>query len=547
METQISLDAIVLNQMGSYSRSEFQSILSVMHDRSLDRFGVMNPDSIDKAEEVRDIALKFAAVYLAAYEELQANLAFNRKKDRELLNIMAGYVACQAVMQLNRSRNDSAALENKLAARRNPDFSGIDFKSSENLAVDMVLKSYSEFMTAGTTTSNITSETNYFFFNLSNMLLGLASRDKYAKHKELLKGLVVKGPNFRVAGIKQEQQKAGQAEPFMDGEEQFKKDFDTIKLTEGNRVYRKDVVGNEEALVTLDDCVKKVVAYRKVDRANPYLHGRKRKGFSQGILLIGDTGTGKTLCAYYGMTLAEAKAKRYGRDVHIVKFNILSSYQEGGVQMLKHQLNQICSGDGIYYVFLDEIDTLVASRGDSSNNSHYQRQKLGELMRFLDGDYPNPGNYLIVATGNDPRRIDRALKNARLERIYCPGPLTAEQKAKTIALHFGGDISAGKVKVDDWRTIGAYALKLGLNGREILGVVSNCYKAVQGIDESQEDQINSAPTLQAARALVSRYTSSITPKLIISQMIAYRKKDEDEQKAERTFYQDVKRPVKATL
>ncbi|MFC1704974.1 AAA family ATPase, partial [Nanoarchaeota archaeon] len=394
---------------------------------------------------------------------------------------------------------------------------------SHAVVVDAIFRSYSDFMTVGAPSSSYVSEENYFFYNLSNLASKTLLSDKYQKQRELLEGLVVRGPGFEVNGVKRTTKKnasgKGQA-GYVNGEDQFKKDFKIISLTEDRRVYAGQIIGNEEAIRGMDNLARKLIAYRKAEKQNPYLEGRRNRGFSQGILLLGDTGTGKTLSAYYGMTVLQDKARRYGRDIEFVKFDMESSFQEGGVQMLRHQLEQICIGDKTYFIFIDEIDTVVTSRTDLNSSSHYQNQKLGELIRFLDGDYPNPGNYGLVGTTNKPDLVDRALSNARFERIYCEGPVTAEDDVK----------NTEKIKIPDWRTVGRYAHQAGLNGRQLKAVVTNCYKLVDNISQEQEDAINSAATVNEARRLISQYNGVITQAMVIDQIRKYQDKDLGEAK-----------------
>lgn len=530
METEITLDTIVLNQMGSYSKDEFKHALVVLHDKSLDKFGMMNPDSFSKADKIKKNALKFSAIYLAAAAELSRKLVLN-STEMELNNMISCYTASQAVMQLNKDNN--GMLENKLVARKSPDFSKINFDKSDTSVIDDILDSYKSFITAGSASSSTKAEINYFFQEMSNQLIKLIQQDKYNKHRELVEGLKINGPQFRVDGIKA--RKPIEKDTFIDSDDQFKKDFDYIKLGNDKKVRKSEIIGNEVAVEKIGNAVKNLMAYRIDDKVNPFLNGRRKKGFKQGLLLLGNSGTGKTLTAFYGMTLADNIAKNYGRDLSIVKFNINSSYQEGGVQMLKHQLTEICQGEKIYYLFIDEIDTQFSSRTGNSSKSQYHKQKLGEFMRFLDGEYPNLGNYIVIATANDTKGVDKAVKS-RLERVHCPGPVSAEEKAKVLALHFGDDISNGLVQVRKWRDLGEIAAQSNLSGRDIQQVVNNCYTKASTISDQAYAEIYSARTLPESQDLIRENFHSITDEMVLREISLYGKKDIEEQKALMEFY-----------
>jgi AAA+ superfamily predicted ATPase len=529
METEIALDTIVLNQMASYSNGEFGNLLTVIYDKSLDRFGAINPDSENKAEDARNIAKKYAALHLATSSELTRHLVFDQKKEAELINIVSAYYACQAMMQLNRDRT-SISLENKLVARKNPDFTKINFNRTDTAVVDLTLRSYSDYITGGPASSCLKAESNSFFYVFSKLLKDFALGEKYKNHRELLDGLVIKGPGFSVSGLKRDLPGKTTSSEFVNSDDQFKKDFEIVKLTNANRVYKNDIVGNKLGVSKLEKTVKKFMAYRIADKENPFLDGRKKRGFKQGFLFMGDTGTGKTMAAYYGMTLADTIARNYGRNLKIVRFNIDSTFQEGGVIAMKNQLNEICRGDKLYYIFIDEIDTIFTSRSDSSSNSQYHKQKLGLLMKFLDGEYPNLGNYIVVATVNDPRAVDRALKSARLERVYFPGPTTPEEKAKVLALNFGDDLENGLVTVKNWVKLGKIAYQANFSGRDLREIANSAYERVDVLTDNHYDKIYNSPNVGSARKIISVNCPRIADDILISEMTAYANKDAEEKK-----------------
>jgi SpoVK/Ycf46/Vps4 family AAA+-type ATPase len=531
----ITLDAILLNQMGSYSQSEFSNILGVMYDKSKARFGSSDNKSCEKAEDVKKIALKFSAIFLATISALSARSAFNKGTDQELIHLLSCYVASRAIPQLYEQEGSQAGIENTILDPKGiKDFS-LEFKRREQSVLDAILNQYSDYISQGTPLSNVKAESYNFFNYLAKKSAELVLNEKYSKYSKILENLVINGPSFSIAGISKEEPKNGRNKSFVSGDEQIKKDFKVIEITDDLRVYRKDIVGNEEAVAEIEIAVKNVMAYRKDDQANPFLEGRKKKGFNQGLLLMGDTGTGKTLVARYGMSLADEIARKYGKELSIVKFDIMSTYQEGGVIMLQHQLSQVCQGDKIYYLSIDEIDSMFTSRSEGSADSHYHREKLGEILRFLDGDYPNKGNYIVVATVNNIKGVDRALRNARLDRIHCPGPCSAEDKAKVIAIHFGDEIKKGLVNVVNWTRIGEAAVKYNINGRQLADVANKCYKIMRNLSDKHYHAIYSATTISESREILHNSATPIADSIIMDQIMKIAKKDSEEQRVTYDF------------
>ena len=536
MGSEINLDIIVLNQMSNYGKSEYKNLLSVMREDIVDKFGYLDSKSFDKADQVNNVALKYSAINLASSSELTSKLSLYNGSGKELANLLSAYIAAQAVIQINHKQEPTDSLENKLIPRSSPTFDRLNFSSGDKTILGQILKSYHGYMKVGSSSADIISESNYFFFQLSDLIRNNLSRNKYSKQKSFLEELIVQGPGFQVNGIRASKKKSKKTAQFSNGEEQFKKDFKEIKLIGSKKVYSRNIIGNQEAVYEVGEAVKDLLAYRIKEKENPFVQGRKNYGFEQGLLLMGGPGTGKTMTAFYGMTLADKIAKSYAKDLKIVKFDIESSFQDGGIQMMRNQLESICRGDEIYLVFIDEIDTVISSRSGEDKSNFNQKQKLGELMRFIEGDYPNLGNYLIIATTNDTGNVDTALKNGRLKRIYCPGPITAKEKVGVLVANFSDDIENGLVKVNNWVEIGNLAYQYQLDGRVLRDVVKACYKESRQISNKDRIEIYSAATLNGARKIIKSNFQPINDEMILNKIEYFAKKDIDEIMAIQDFH-----------
>ncbi len=532
MGNEITLDTLVLNYNGNYCKSEFESIFNVIRNQSIVRFGYSVQDSSEKAESVTTAGLKFAAIYLAMSEELGKNVALQDSDKKEFINLISAYVAARAITQTNRNQHNHTVAEQTCLPLKNPHYT-LNFEQSDKAVVSTLLKDYREFITTGENQVDIKEEINFFFKQFSEEVRTELRDKRFKKHYDFLENLVINGPGFKINGISS--QVVIEKNSYVHGDDHFKEEIGRIILTPSNQIDKSEIVGNVEALEKIEGAVNKLMAYLPQEKINPFLDGRKKRGFKQGFLLMGDTGTGKTLVGKFGMTLADNIARRSGKDFHIAKLNIESSYQEGGVLMLRNQLNEICNGERLYYLFIDEIDTVFSSRSDNSANSHYQRQKLGELMRFLDGEYPNRGNYLVVACVNQVEAVDRALKNARLERISCPGATTPEEKAKLLAIHFGQDLQNGKVQIADWKTVGEYACQAELDGRMLSDIVSRCYERAFNLHEGVYNQLWKSRSAKESQKILQQSTGVISENLVISEILLYGQKVVEEKKVSDKF------------
>ena len=77
-------------------------------------------------------------------------------------------------------------------------------------------------------------------------------------------------------------------------------------------VRRDDIVANEMGINIIETEVPCLLHYDSVEKRNPFL------GFNQYILFVGDKGTGKTMMARYGMTLAKEVGEKNNISLSLV-------------------------------------------------------------------------------------------------------------------------------------------------------------------------------------------------------------------------------------
>jgi len=166
--------------------------------------------------------------------------------------------------------------------------------------------------------------------------------------------------------------------------------------TNGVRVTFADVAGIDEAKAELQE----VVDFLK----NPDRYTQLGAKIPKGVLLVGPPGTGKTL-------LAKAVAGEAGVPfMNISGSEFMEMFVGVGaarVRDLFEQAKQLSP----CIVFIDELDALGKSRGDSgvfASSNEEREQTLNQMLTQMDGFEANTGIIIIAAT-NRPEILDQAL------------------------------------------------------------------------------------------------------------------------------------------
>ena len=192
-------------------------------------------------------------------------------------------------------------------------------------------------------------------------------------------------------------------------------------VVQGDEVHWADVAGLEIAKKAL----KEAVVY-------PFLRPDLFMGLrepARGMLLFGPPGTGKTM-------LARAVATESKSTFFAISASSLTSKWLGESEKLVRALFSLAKALAPSIIFVDEIDSLLSSRGGSSEHETTRRIKTEFLIQWSDLQRAAAGSkqtdkekaegdasrVLVLAATNMPWAIDEAARRRFVRRQYIPLP-----------------------------------------------------------------------------------------------------------------------------
>ena len=219
-------------------------------------------------------------------------------------------------------------------------------------------------------------------------------------------------------------------------------------VVQGDEVHWSDVAGLEAAKKAL----KEAVVY-------PFLRPDLFMGLrepARGMLLFGPPGTGKTM-------LARAVATESQSTFFAISASSLTSKWLGESEKLVRALFALARALAPSIIFVDEIDSLLSSRGGSSEHESTRRVKTEFLIQWSDLQRAAAGKeqtdqekkegdasrVLVLAATNCPWAIDEAARRRFVRRQYIPLPeehVRAEQ-LKTLLGHQKHELSNQDIEV----------------------------------------------------------------------------------------------------
>lgn len=196
-----------------------------------------------------------------------------------------------------------------------------------------------------------------------------------------------------------------------------------------------DVAGLEAA----KDALKEAVILPK---RFPQIFSGKRRPW-KGILLYGPPGTGKSYLAKAVATEADA------HFFSVSPADLMSKWQGESEKTVKELFN-MARTKGNAIIFIDEIDSLVSTRGDSDSES--SRRIKTEFLIQMDGVGKSTNGVLLLAATNIPWGLDDAMLRRLERKVYIPLP-DEGARAKMFQIHLGS--TAHSLTQADFMELGA--------------------------------------------------------------------------------------------
>ena len=277
--------------MHSYSKSEFEHLLRT------EQIALTEVYPRKDVQRSIDLAIEFCGYFLAAGEALHLQGKLDKKRDVEPINLIGSYFGSQMIL----GDEDILTLSK---SEGKPDLGSIPFKRSDTSVLDIVLRKYFAYLhEAG---SALEFKSPRYFQQLGQHTNHILQN----RFEGLVKDIGISYNDRQISVQRQEENPVAQSSESISAP----------------KVDRTDIIGNTEAIDKLERSVHNLLLYDPTSQSHPLLKGNSL-GYQQGFLLLGDTGSGKTLTAKYAMSLGNELAKKYSKEFTVTRFNIYSSYQ----------------------------------------------------------------------------------------------------------------------------------------------------------------------------------------------------------------------------
>ena len=177
----------------------------------------------------------------------------------------------------------------------------------------------------------------------------------------------------------------------------------------------------------------------------------------------------------------------------------------GESEKLVSQLFSMAREKAPSIIFIDEIDSLCGSRGDSGESEAARRIKT-EILVQMQGVSSGSGQVLVLAATNTPYSLDQAVRRRFDKRIYIPLP-DAAARAHMFKVHLG-DTPPALVEAD-FAALGARTE--GFSGSDVAVAVKDVlFEPVRKTQEATHFRAVAGPKGERVRTLSHASRAQLT-------------------------------------
>ena len=467
-----TLEDRVLNSQRQLANVKYKDLYSVLESEISEDIGKNNGATIS---EIKDSVGRYSRLFTSVMRSISDVFAndeiANEISDKDnFVRFYGSYVAAKTVLSdLNRDQSSKVQEHMEFVDNKFQNRELISLNQTEYSTVRVALENMVESINRGKSSAKVamvdyfTTYANQVLYKINN----LVSEEFMKKISEInwkIGPYTIKG----VDPVVVESTSPHSATNLLKKDSNiFSTPLRYLHIPKEKVLKRDEIIGDKSIITNLEREVKALFLYDSEKRRNPL----KEKGlFHNKILLQGTPGTGKGAVSFYLIDFAERMNESLGRDLMVTNFGINSHWRDGSIQKLKSQLDEITNSNKIFFIYEDEIDGLLmdenSMRQDKQDNTLIQ-----EFNKFMDGQYADNGNYILLGNINDVSRL-RASNRRRFVEYNWRGADSALDKSRLIKAKLNSGIKAGYVVVSDKdiRSLGELAQEYELSGADLTSV-----------------------------------------------------------------------------
>ncbi len=206
--------------------------------------------------------------------------------------------------------------------------------------------------------------------------------------------------------------------------------YESVEIKE---VYPGGVIGNQVAVMGLEQAIRKLFLYDPKTQLNPISN---YGGFESVQLLSGDPGNGKTLLLAMARTLGRDYSEASGlpyRD--LVVPNMVSKMQGESTDLALDYLRMLFDSNTINLGIGDEFEVVIPDHG-GEDVSEGDKKVAVEFLKALSGvSSVDRLNFLFLAATNYPEKLDKAFMSRVKSRHYVTGAETIDDYVRFLILN----------------------------------------------------------------------------------------------------------------